>query len=277
MTASYEWTEYHLTPLGWVRGTVKTDFDREDVEPPADRILSVRYANARIDDVDPGITKRKRLFNAFVNCQNSLGHRRNILAVIRFAMKPERYARSPGRFEPMRANINRGLAFAGIQGQESGDLVRSERATTLPDAIRRANELRADLAARGVHPDVLAFCRSELVADNYFHTVLEATKSVAAKLRDRTGLTDDGGTLVDRVPAGSPPMLAINALADESQLSEQRGFANLVKGMFGMFRNTTTHAPKARWNMTRSDAEDLLTLASLIHRRLDAAVMPTRV
>jgi hypothetical protein len=43
MTASYEWTEYHLTPLGWVRGTVKTDFDREDVEPPADRILSVRY------------------------------------------------------------------------------------------------------------------------------------------------------------------------------------------------------------------------------------------
>ncbi len=72
-------------------------------------------------------------------------------------------------------------------------------------------------------------------------------------------------------------MLAINALTDDSQVSEQRGFANLVKGMFGMFRNTTAHAPRMNWNMTRRDAEDLLTLASLIHRRLDAAVMPARL
>jgi uncharacterized protein (TIGR02391 family) len=106
---------------------------------------------------------------------------------------------------------------------------------------------------------------------------LEATKSVAAKLRDKTGLTDDGGALVDRALGGNPPMLAINSLVDESQISEQRGFANLVKGMFGMFRNTTAHAPKQLWNMSKSDAEDLLTLASLIHRRLDTAVMPARI
>lgn len=233
--------------------------------------------NARIADVAPGITKRKRLLNAFVNSQNQLGHRKHILAFIRFAMKPERYARSPERFEPMRANLNRGLVFAGLQVEESGELVSSERASTLPDAIRRANDLRADLTGRGVHPDILAFCRAELVGDNYFHAVLEATKSVAAKPRDRTGPTDDGAALVDRALGGNPPMLAINALADESQLSEQRGFANLVKGVFGMFRNTTAHAPRVLWSMTRSDAEDLLSVASLIHRRLDAAVMPARV
>jgi uncharacterized protein (TIGR02391 family) len=234
-------------------------------------------STARIVDTDPGITKWNRLFNAFANCQNRLGHRRNILAFIRFAMKPDRYAHSPQRFEPMRANVNRALAFVGLQVEESGELVESSRAATLPDAIRRASELRADLAARGVHADVLAFCRSELVADNYFHTVLEATKSVAAKLREKTGLTDDGATLVDRALGGNPPMLAINLLTDDSQLSEQRGFANLVKGMFGMFRNTTAHAPKLLWNMSKSDAEDLLTLASLIHRRLDEAVMPPRI
>ncbi len=239
--------------------------------------IGLLLANARIEDIDPGITKRKRLLNAFVTCQNRLGHRRNILAFIRFAMKPERYARSPERFEPMRLLLNRSLAFAALQVEQSGELVSSERASTLPDAFRKANELRADLAARGAHPDVLAFCRSELVADNYFHAVLEATKSVAAKLRERTGLTDDGATLVDRALGGNLPMLAVNSLEDESQLSEQRGFANLVKGMFGMFRNTTAHAPRVNWNMAKSDAEDLLTLASLIHRRLDAAVMPKRL
>jgi uncharacterized protein (TIGR02391 family) len=234
-------------------------------------------ATARIDDTDPGITKWTRLLNAFVNCQNRLGHRRNVLAFIRFAMKPDRFAHGPERFEPIRANLNRALAFVGLEVREDGELVESARASTLPDAIRRANELRAGLSSRGVHADVLAFCRSELVADNYFHAVLEATKSVAAKLRERTGRTDDGATLVDRALGGNLPMLAINPLADESQISEQRGFANLVKGMFGMFRNTRAHAPKLLWNMSKQDAEDLLTLASLIHRRLDAAVMPARI
>ena len=34
-----------------------------------------------------------------------------------------------------------------------------------------------------MHPDVLAFCRAELLQQNYFHAVLEASKSVADKLR----------------------------------------------------------------------------------------------
>ncbi len=53
------------------------------------------------------------------------------------------------------------------------------------------------MEGRGVHPDVLAFCRAELLADNYFHAVQEAVKSVGDKVRNKTGLTDDGGVLVD--------------------------------------------------------------------------------
>lgn len=72
-------------------------------------------------------------------------------------------------------------------------------------------------------------------------------------------------------------MLAVNTLSSESERSEQKGFANLVKGVFGMFRNPTAHAPKVHWAMSKSDAEDLLTLVSLIHRRLDGATNPPRV
>ncbi|WP_373563413.1 TIGR02391 family protein [Pigmentiphaga litoralis] len=66
------------------------------------------------------------------------------------------------------------------------------------------------LQGRNVHPDVLRFCRAELLADNYFHAVQEAVKSVADKMRTRTGLTDDGAALVDRVLGGEPPLLSIN-------------------------------------------------------------------
>lgn len=73
------------------------------------------------------------------------------------------------------------------------------------------------------------------------------------------------------VLCGETPRLAINELLTESQRSEQSGFANLIKGVFGMFRNTTAHEARILWAMSKEDAEDLLSLASLIHRRLDAA------
>jgi uncharacterized protein (TIGR02391 family) len=228
-------------------------------------------------DPTPTFTKRHRLYNAFAESQNTRQDRRAILAFIRHAMKPERYARCAERFEPMRANLNRALSFAGLAVDATGALSSAEPAQTLSEAECRAQALRDDLSARGVHADVLRFCRAELVADDYFHAVLEATKSIADKLRARSGLTDDGAILVDRALGGDLPMLAINALTSESERGEQRGFANLVKGVFGMFRNPTAHAPRIHWAMDKDDAEDILSLASLIHRRLDAARIPARV
>lgn len=233
-------------------------------------------ASTKMNDPGP-ITKRIRIYNAFVDCQNTKKNRTNILEFIRLSMKPARYSRDPERYEPMRALLNQALAFAGLVVDQAGNLTKADAVQTLPEAQRRARELRADLEGRGVHPDVLKFCRAELLADNYFHAVQEAVKSVADKMRTRTGLTDDGAGLVDRVLAGDPPLLAINARASASERSEQSGFANLVRGTFGMFRNPTAHEARIHWTMTKEDAEDLLTIVSLIHRRLDKAYMPPRV
>ena len=43
MARSEEWTERHLTPRGWEMGSEKTDFSLKTREPPADRVLTVRY------------------------------------------------------------------------------------------------------------------------------------------------------------------------------------------------------------------------------------------
>jgi uncharacterized protein (TIGR02391 family) len=230
-------------------------------------------ASLKMADPTPDMTKWKRLHNAFVERQNFSGNRRAIVQFIREAMKPERYARRPERFEPMRANVNCALAFVGMAVNADGTLVEAHQVRTLNEAQRRAQELRADLTAREVHPDVLVFCREELLADNYFHAVLEATKSVADKLRSRTGLSDDGSSLVDKALGGDIPMLRINSLKTDSEKGEQRGFANLLRGIFGMFRNPTAHAARIHWKMEKKDAEDLLSVVSLIHRRIDAATI----
>lgn len=239
--------------------------------------ISHLLQTCQITDVSLGLTKRIRLYNAFATHQNTVGDRRRILGFIRHSMKPERFIRCRERFEPMRTNLNFALAFAGLAVDASGTLGSADVAKTLHEAEQRANALKANLIKREVHPDVLQFCKSELLADNYFHAVQEATKSIADKIRKRTGLTEDGAPLVDRALSGDIPMLAINILQTKSEKMEQSGFANLLKGIFGMFRNPTAHEARINWNMELKDAEDLLSLVSLVHRRLDSSHMPPRV
>jgi uncharacterized protein (TIGR02391 family) len=52
------------------------------------------------------------------------------------------------------------------------------------------------------------------------------------------------------------PRLAFNSLSSDSERSEQTGLMNLIKGVFGAFRNTTAHVPRIHWNISEQDALD---------------------
>lgn len=236
--------------------------------------ISALLATASIPDPHVDLEMRQRLFSAFAEVQTMRNDRTHILAFICTAMRPERFAHEPERFEAMRVNINRALALAGLTVSEEGKLEAMRAATKLSEAAKRARELRADLTYRGAHPEVMRYCQQELLVDNYVLAVQEAVKGIADKIRRRTGLNNDGARLVEQAFAGDPPLLAINALANEGQVGEQKGFATLLKGVLGMFNDPVEGEPRPHWHMMREDAEDLLSLVSLIHRRIDAASMP---
>ncbi len=228
-----------------------------------------------IEDGDPLGTKWKRLFFALCNRQRQDGCGNNVVRFIYAAMDPVRYTSEPEVFEHRRTELNQVLIFAGYSLEKNGKLKKQQAAATLDEAQERANRLKAELQRRGVHHDVLAFCKAELIQQNYFHAVFEATKSVADKIRNLSGLSGDGAVLVDQafgLGQSGMPFLAFNSLQTETERDEQKGLMNLIKGTFGAFRNVTAHAPKISWNVTEQDALDLLTIASLIHRRLDSAV-----
>ena len=194
-------------------------------------------------------------------------------------MEPVRYTRSKELFETRLDKLREVLAFSGYALGEDGKMRPQPAARTLTEAEQRAGRLRVELRRRNVHPDILLFCRAELLQFNYFHAVFEATKSVADKIRGKTGLTEDGAPLVDvafGTGKAAMPYLAFNSLRTESEQSEHSGLMNLMKGMFGVFRNVTAHAPKISWTVSEQDAFDLLTIASYLHRRLDDAVRTTR-
>jgi len=236
-------------------------------------------SECKIQDPFPMITKGKRLFEALKQKQEEDDCSNNVCNFIQHAMNPARHVNNPEWYSSTRYKLNQILSFEGLSLGEDGKLDKIQKASTITEATARASRLREKLINRNVHSDLLKFCKEEVLSDNYFHAVFEATKSVAEKIRQKTGLICDGSTLVDEAFSfqSSIPHLALNSLRTESEQSEQRGFMNLLKGLFGTFRNTTAHAPKITWKIEEQDALDILSLVSLVHRRLDNAVEAKKI
>lgn len=230
-------------------------------------------AECNIKDLQLNSTKWKRLYDALYSKQTEDRCSNNVLAFIKYVMRPSRHIHRKEWFENIRTELNYVLSFEGFELTKSGELKQADKVQTFDEAGARAQNLRKSLLDRKIHPDVLTFCKAELLVDNYFHAVFEATKSIAEKIRIKTNLTTDGAELVDQAFAykGKVPYLALNKLTNESEESEQKGFMNLLKGIFGTFRNTAAHAPKITWNIDEQDALDTLSMISLIHRKLDKA------
>lgn len=228
-----------------------------------------------IADPNPGMTKRIRLYEALLARQREDQCANNVCAFVQRVLNPVTYVQSPDYFTSKQVELNRVLSFEGLRLTDQGQLTVCAQARTIPEAEKAADQLRCKLRDRDVHPDVLRYCRAELVQGNYFHAVLEAAKSVAQHIRDKSGLASDGAELVDEafgIGKKTYPVLAFSALRTESERSEHSGLMNLMKGFFGTFRNPTAHAPRIAWNISERDALDMMTVASLLHRRIEAAV-----
>lgn len=251
------------------------DTERGLSGPQIERLLY----EIEVADVSPGMTKWKRLYNALANAQNQHQIGNHLILFINRAMNPVNYARDPVTFTWRRDELNVVLAFSGFYVRDDGKVGHTDKAMTLDAARARAGRLKAALESRVVHAEVLNYCRAELLDENYFHAVFEATKGVAERVRLLSGLNGDGADLVNKAFSGHHPILTLGPLTTESEKSEQKGFANLLIGLFGAVRNPLAHAPKTNWPMSEQDALDILTLVSLLHRKLDgvtkAAIEPS--
>ena len=220
-------------------------------------------------DVDPGNTKWKRLFNALAAVQNQYEVGNHLIRFINATMNPVIYVRDHAAFTRRRDELNVVLSFVGFYVREDGKVGHTDRAATLDAARARAGRLKKALEDRAVHEEALKYCRSELLDENCFHAVFEATKGVAQRIRDLTGLGCDGNDLVTQAFLGQNPLLALGPLNTESEKSEQKGFGNLLIGLFGAVRNPLAHATKTNWPMSEQDALHIFSMVSLMHRKLD--------
>lgn len=226
-----------------------------------------------VPDIDPSAAKQYRLSNALVKQQQSQQASNCVVRFIIEAMQPALHFKNPTRRQALQDSLTERLSLMGLRVLDDGRVATARKADTLDQAARLAGRLKTELVRRGTHPEVLRYCEEELVRRSIFHAVFEATKGLAERLRQLSGAHGiDGSELIDHCfGARSGPALKINDYSTKSEVSEHNGFANLLRGIFGTFRNPPAHAPRAteEWTITEPDALDLFSMLSYSHRRLD--------
>jgi len=196
---------------------------------------------------DPGeITKWRRIATALSEEQSRTGSGNCTVAFFKASMQPVRWTNNRQGFDELRSRLNEVLAFSGLSMGDDGQVYRRSAARTHADSLV-VKRMRDEMLRRRGHSEVFKYCTSELLAEDCFGAVFEATKGLAQRVREMSGLGTDGHRLVQAAFEGSTPAIAFNSLRTETEENEQRGLANIMKGAFSAF--------------------------SLLHRRLDSAVV----
>ena len=260
-------------------------FQMDFIKGVADILAQTDYpglTNSEIDTLLPmvgikqrevGGNKRESLYVTLNNKQFRQKAGNCVIAFINKAMAPSRYARDPGRFEQLRDQLGEFMVHYGYRVNERGQLAHGAKANTMSEAAILAGTLHVELRRRGTHEELFRYCSEEFITRSLFHAITEASKSIPTRVRDITGMAGDGDALYNGVfgTRQDQPLLYINRYETDSEISEHRGFKNLLVGIHGHYRNPRTHSNRINNVEVMADFYDAFSLFSYVHRRLDSA------
>lgn len=110
---------------------------------------------------------------------------------------------------------------------------------------------------------------SQLYRDGHFSNAVEASvKALNGLVRLRSGLEYDGTTLMERAFSPTSPVLKFNALSDQSDKDEQKGFMMMFSGAVSGLRNPRAHG---FINDEPERALEFIAFVSLLAKLLDEA------
>lgn len=233
--------------------------------------INEQFHNSGLIDTGEGTNKPDRIYYTLASRQKQDNCGNNVLSFIIKIIDPKRYD-SEASFEKHRTSINEKLLYEGIEINKEGQPKIVDKAKTISEAKSRSMKIKERVHGIGIHQDILLYCESEWLNENYFHAILEITKSIAHKLRQKSGYISDGALLVDEcfgLGSEKKPMLAFNLLQSESDESEHKGFANFIKGFFSMYRNPKAHDPKLLEDTQLTEMTEVLVVATIIQNKLD--------
>ncbi len=223
------------------------------------------------NDQNSGLNKHKRIHNLMSDILNKTQNVQNIRLVIEYICNPLRYIDNTSIFEQLRTALNIPLSLQGLTISDNGRMVSTTVSNTISEAKKRFETLDSRLRELKVHTHVLKFCTQELLQENYFHAVFEASKGIFYRIRLITGSSMDSASLIDQCFKLKEPVVIINGnkLQTLDEQSEYKGLKNLLLTIAHLYRNSKAHKLKFYNPDSIDDAITALTLMSLAHNLLD--------
>lgn len=147
------------------------------------------------------------------------------------------------------------------------------KAIDFPGDVKIPSKGREGVESRlqHLHSAVKSGALTRLLTGHGDEAVEEACKSVGARLRQLSGLDDDGVSLVTNT-LGGRRLIAINEGLSRTDKSEQEGYMHLGMALFLAARNPRAHRPSDP-NFNTDEVIEWLSVASSLHRALDRAEM----
>lgn len=235
------------------------------------RKITEHFSSLGFTESNEGTNKTDRIYYTLKTRQKQDDCGNNILSFVVKLLNPKRY-NDEKEFETDRAKINEKLLYEGIEINERGEPNIVSKAKTISEAKERSLKIKNKIHGIGIHPEIIPYCEEEWLKENYFHAILEITKSVAERLRQKSQYKSDGAELIDDcfgLGKEKKPMLAFNMLQSPSDESEHKGFTNFCKGFFSMYRNPKAHNPKMLEETQLAEMTEVLVVATIIHNKLD--------
>lgn len=233
---------------------------------------------AKIDDVNPGINRRKRLFNALVAQQEHDGSSENVVKFINTVTQHMKSSRSKPYFEVFREELNSALAFWGYSVNEKGEIAAvdvNKMTQKAMDITERVKTFRYIMTRRNLHPDILPACDREfLTEENYYPVVRKGVRIMADKLTAKAGLPSVGPEIADQAFSMAWqgwPILALNDLKTQQEITQQYAIMHLMRGVLLMFYDERTRQERPGWVMAQQEALELLGIVSYCCAKIDAA------
>ena len=101
--------------------------------------------------------------------------------------------------------------------------------------------------------------RTNYERENFSGSILDASYFLSDLLRQKSGV--DGATLVGQALGGSNPKIKIGKDQSETELNKQRGFEQILRGLYQAIRNPRSHEKTLD---TRKDAIALIVFINFL-------------
>jgi uncharacterized protein (TIGR02391 family) len=125
--------------------------------------------------------------------------------------------------------------------------------------------------------DIKKFIRNDLwvtikntyKTENFTHSTVDAMNYLSNILREKSGLDNDGVTLVSKALGGNNPLIKLNKLETETEKNVQKGILHILMGFYEAIRNPRSHEQHEDINDTKNNTDSIIIFINYLADIID--------